>query len=513
MSDAVIKKLNNTVWKFATNHLNVALILSIGIIPSANILGKKYYKDGLSWFDGYIPVFKKVPHMALDEAIEEDDKTLKPCVISFKKGLINHMVHQGFTELPALFNGSWSLMNITDDNINAVEALLIPAPISLAYVDKVLFKDIHHKQIFEDRILDGVNGLFLKSQVSAKEFAHKGNQHLAYYQSKDLIGHIPAVPSNFEVANAITAVINHLAMLSITNPMADKLLMSLKGGDVVFDLEDKNDQLLSEIALWIRQLGVYEPTSSTGKVFIRLCHELIGHKHNMNYASPKDIILVTLEELSKNNEQSLNFIENLKNYLQFSNHSLDQLLDQYPRALQRAIILFIAKDDVLEVWNKVGIYRDLEPFEVLLASILFAVSRGWQGLAREFKDYANHALPMQNMLASFTKNISIQNYPQVIDEFDLPLLGVWQGNYKGKLKQTVLALIEHYGLDCAEDEIILPEGVQLHAKAGRIVVKTKAQSIKINTIIDESKFLAYLSSLNWFDFEQDKVLQKLTAKK
>lgn len=517
MSDDVLKKMNSTVWKFASNHLNVALMLSIGMIPNAEILGKKYYKDSLSWFDGYIPVFKKVPTVVLQEAVDEDKRTLKPCIISFKKGLMNVLIQQGVTELPALINGHWQVASIYHEIITKAEILLIPAPVSLSDVDKVLFQNTEDKTIFDDRIADSVNGLSLVSKVSEKEFSYNNEYSIQYYQSqsKDLIGGIPQLPLlNFNVANAMVAVINHLVILSRTNQMASRLLAYVKDGKSSFDLNDRNEKLLLEIGDWIRELGQQSTLPNPNhSVFIQLCQQLIEHKQNTNYGSHKDIILVALESLSNNNEQSLNFVETLRNYLQFSNHSMQQLLDQYPQNFRRAILLFVSKDDVLELWNKVGIYNTIEPFDMLLASILFAISKGWQGLSREFKSYANNVVPMQNLLVLFSKNINIQTNPSAITHLNLPLEGVWQGNYQGRLKKTVISLITHYQLDCASDEFLLPEGVELNARGGKILIKTKAHSIKISTIIDEPKFLEYLSGLNWFDFKQDEVLQRLLSKK
>lgn len=507
--------MSNVAWKFASNHLNMALISSIGMIPSASILQKKYYKDSLSWFDGYIPVFKKVPDAALEDVIEEEKNILKPCVVLFKKNLIDTLKVQGVTELPALINGNWQIIATNDKEISKVDMLLLPAPISLSNVDKILFKNQEDKMVFDDRLADSNNssGLSLISKVSEKEFFGNNKHSIQYYQTKGLFDVRQPSPLNFDMANAMVSIINHLVILSATNQNADKLLTYIKSGQSFFDGEDKNTSLLLEIGDWIRTLGKSTPISNTGTVFITLCQKLILHKHDFNYASYKDIVLVSLEELSNNNEQSLDFVKTVRRYLQFSNHSVQHLLEQYPQHLRRAIILFVSKDDVLELWNKIGIYNAVESFDMLLASILFAVSKGWQGLSREFKFYANNLMPMQNLLVLFSKNISIQINPSAISSLNLPLEGVWQGNYQGRLKKTVISLITHYQLDCASDEFLLPEGVELNARGGKILIKTKAHSIKISTIIDEPKFLEYLSGLNWFDFKQDEVLQRLLSKK
>lgn len=519
MSNQKVEKTSkNTVWKFASNHLNVALMSSMGIIATKELLGKKYYKDSLSLFDGYIPVFKKVPISIWEYSIQEDKDTLKPCLLNFKKDLIQHLIQQGVIQLPALVQGQWQILDIHNDDFSRVELLLIPAPIALSQVDYIVFHSTEEQKIFHERMQDSVNSVLLTTKVLSREFEQKNNHVFELYQEDYLNGQIFPISTqvNYAFANAIVAVINHLMILLNTNQKASQLFEYIKFGHLLNEQHDKQDQLLIEVADWVRSSGEHLPDSAVGDVFIKLCTNLIIYKNNLNYASAKDIILVSLNEISSQNEQSRIFVDELKNYLQFSNSSLDELLEKYPRTLQRAIILFIARENVLELWQKVGIYHSqIEPLEMLLASILFAISRGWQGFSTAFKQYGGqyNLDMMQQLMSELSRNIRIDSNQTAMNRITMPLEQVWKGTYKGKLKNDIIALIHHCELDCAEDELILPEGVELMARAGKIVIKTKAQSVKVNTLINEEKFLTYLSSLDWFDFEKDKFLQKLNIKK
>lgn len=493
-------------------------MLSIGMIPTAELLGKKYYQDSLSLFEGYIPVFKKVPNSILEYGIQEDESTLKPCVLSFKKELIGNLIKQGIVKLPAFIKGSWQIINIADGDFGEVELLLIPAPIALSEVSHAIFKNASDQEVFNDRIEDSINGLSLKSKVSANEFKTKNPHTIDSYKNTGLFAQdLPApVALNYHKANAITAVINHLMILSNSDKKAAELFGYIKEGKHNFNIEDKDDHLLLDVGQWVRTFGKPAVYSRTGSAFIELCENLITYKNDTRFASSKDIVLFTLEQLSGNSEQTQIFIEDLKNYLRFANHSVEQLLGKYSRTLQRALILFISRDEVLDLWQRIGIRQShLGSMEMILATLLFAVSRGWQGLMTEFKDYGgNHnVVIMQKLLTELTKNICIESGNTDITDLYMPLEGVWQGNYKGKIKEVVIAWIKHHQLDCAEDEIVLPEGIQLIARGGKIIAKTKVQTAKIHTVIDEQRFLDYLSSFDWFDFEQDRLLQTLIGKK
>lgn len=75
-------------WHIATNHLNLAYMTSIGMVPPISFLGNKYYHDCLAWFGDYIPLFNTVPQNIHEYNIDEDKRILKPCVLTLKKILL-----------------------------------------------------------------------------------------------------------------------------------------------------------------------------------------------------------------------------------------------------------------------------------------------------------------------------------------------------------------------------------------------------------------------------------------
>ena len=58
----------------ATNHLNLLFMLSIGMVPAPGGFGKKYYRDPLGTYPGWVPLFtRKVFGPAIELAKEEAD--------------------------------------------------------------------------------------------------------------------------------------------------------------------------------------------------------------------------------------------------------------------------------------------------------------------------------------------------------------------------------------------------------------------------------------------------------
>lgn len=514
MQTNMMKTKRSTTWHIATNHLNLAYMTSIGMVTPVSFLGNKYYHDCLSWFGDYIPLFNKIPQNVHEYNVDEDRRTLKPCILTLKKSFIADLTKRQIKELPAFIKGTWQMIDIHTDDFDSVEVLLVPAPISLSDIENVIFKSINDENVFLERLSNSANSLPLPiKKANEKLFARKNTHEIEIFQNLGLLGELPSLePLNQDLANAITAIINHLMILSNTNQKAGQLLNYIHNGNSYFDLNDKDDVLLQEIGNWVRHSGKYQTMSNVGQVVLQLIEALIVHKNSTEFASKKDIVLHTLAQISSN-EQSLAFVEEIKEYLRFTNASTDDLLKKYPKPLQRSVILFVSRNDVLELWQKTGIYAsELGEIDMLLASLLFAVATGWQGLSKEFKCYANKQHHSQKLFTQLTQNMTIVSGLTNAQEIKTPLSDIWFGNFNTSMKQLLLLINDRENLNLVTYEIVLPEDIALSAKGGKVIIKTASKKPKINDVIDEKGFWRYFKQMSWFDFDKDRQLQSMAKK-
>lgn len=515
MQTNTAKTKKATTWHIATNHLNLAYMTSIGMVPPVSFLGSKYYHDCLAWFGDYIPLFKKIPQNVHEYNIDEDKRTLKPCTLTLKKSFIDELIKRQIKELPAFINGAWQMIDIHHDELNGAEVILVPTPISLSDVDGVVFKNIDDENIFQERLLNSANSLSLPiKKANEKLFNQKNTQDdVGAYQNLGLLFRLPPLePLNQNLANAITAIINHLMILSNTNQKAGQLLNYIHHGGSLFDSNDKDDVLLQDIGNWVRHSGKYQTMSNVGQVVLQLIEALIVHKNNTEFASKKDIVLQTLAQISSN-EQSLAFVEEIKEYLRFTNASTDDLLRKYPKPLQRSVILFISRDDVLELWQKTGIYTsELGEIDMLLASLLFAVATGWQGLSKEFKCYADKQNYSQKLFTQLAQNMTIVSGLTNAQEIKTPLSDIWFGNFNKSMQKLLVLINDRENLNLVTYEIVLPEDIALSAKGGKVIIKTAGKKPKTNDVIDEKGFWAYFRQMSWLDFDKDRELQSMVKK-
>lgn len=144
----------------------------------------------------------------------------------------------------------------------------------------------------------------------------------------------------------------------------------------------------------------------------------------------------------------------------------------------------------------------------MLATLLFATSKGWQALPKPFKEYANQTLISEELLAKIAQGVSLTYLQDTIEKFTTPLSGVWQPTPTTLMKKRLLAFIAQQGWECAFDIISLPSEVQFSVKGSKLTTKAKVGSIKIDTHIDYDIFWQQMAQLDWVNFKMDKQLQK-----
>lgn len=510
MSGKKIKSAKDITWKFVTNHLNMALISAIGMIPSSHVLGKKYYKDSLSLFDGFVPLFAQVSQSMWQDSISEDPNTLKPCLVTLKKSFISTLTEP---TLPA-FNkqGEWQMMGL-DDDFHDVLAILVPAPIALAFMDKVIFKDKHDEDIFKERISDSMNGLYRTSKVNAGEFDKKLSLTAEQLQNFGLFNTLPVPPKrHYEFANALVAIINHLVILSQTNRTAWQLLSYLKNTHAI----SEHTPTLTDIGSWLKTNEQQHTWTNTASAFLKILNAIIAQKQNLAFASPKDVVLSTLRELSQGNPQpqSQQFLDDLTAFLRLPSMTTDELLARYSKPLQRAVILFVSRDDVIDLWQKHGIddKQLLDETDIVLATLLFAVSKGWQALPKTFKEYANLTELSEALLAQISQGRRLDELGHISSKMTTLLGDVWDTNPSSTAKKHQLAFIARQGWDCSFDEIIMKNKVQFDIQGSKLIAKAKSGSTKINHVIDYETFWQNISQLDWINIEMDKQIQKTKIK-
>lgn len=122
-------------WLFPTSTNNLRMILAQGLLTSPRGFSK-YYQDILEDYDGYLPLFNhQIPADSLAKATCEADHLI-PCVLEFDlTGISGQITATKKGEIIKI-----QLESVSTE-ITGIEKLLIPLPIPLGCISKVIFKN------------------------------------------------------------------------------------------------------------------------------------------------------------------------------------------------------------------------------------------------------------------------------------------------------------------------------------------------------------------------------------
>ncbi len=156
------EKKKKVRWFFPTNTNNLRMVLAQGLLSSPSGFSK-YYQDALNDNSGYLPVYKnKVPAESITRAVSEAGHLI-PCLLEIDFSGMS-------AEVKVLVKGAWqevSLESITIELVEDVEQILIPLPMPLGCMSKIIFKNKQNQDEFkkdaETRSNIVLNGLKLQS--------------------------------------------------------------------------------------------------------------------------------------------------------------------------------------------------------------------------------------------------------------------------------------------------------------------------------------------------------------
>ena len=551
LSAQPMKPAASIEWRFATNHLNLLMMLAMGMISEPKAIGKKYAQDSLSIHPGFLPLFPKpMPKSVLNYSVEQHPDLLKACILSFNKNKLGQWLNLlPHTKVPAWNGQNLQWLDMLQDDFNQIICVLIPTPLPIALIEKIMFQHKEDLQAYTNR-LDDTNNVIqhIPTTVTGTEFktikrtevvsvenlkrslppiaSSAENQPLTMDNSSLQANRdVPTTPlanqANTEVvendlskhniplasfANACGATLAYLSWLANTNLKTNELLTSIKTDSV----ETLQDSLLKDIGLWLTHNGNYHSQSMTNESFLLLMTAIISQKSNPQFASTKDIILDQLQQIARRSEASLEFITDLTSLATFPSETVLSLFGKHTKPFARSVILFFSQPDITSLWHvnqsvQFKGHMILDDMTILLATLLFAVSDGWLSLSTEVKTYANNSLTIANIMAQIAHGTSLAQDNHYLSQFNLSLLQtLLEENWKPAHNNLAIAIAKQYAWQCVSTKISLPKNTQLTVEKGQVCVNFEGDDYKLITDVDKQRFFGYLNQLPIlpFDIEQ-----------
>lgn len=502
-------------WKFVTNNMNMAYMLSSGLIMPPSEFGNKYYQDTLELLPGWIPLFPKaISIQALGYSMQEQPKQLTPCYVELdlKEVVCSAWVYR---------NSDWQKIRFPDELTGDEDLLLVQAPLPISLIKKtIVFEDKKDAKSFE-RFLSGyasVDSELFTTSTRKTEFNKKKSIDwpVPMGNTTDLA---PCEVSTAAV-NAIGGAVASLAALSQSNHHAKHAYQKIVGRFHHVPEEVENQTLLLNfVSEW-----AYEPVanSRTNDILALVVSTLYDNANlvGQDYGSLLDIILEHFTDISERAfpqnhaalKQAKDLIQLLTTNAQLPSDTVENLLKTYDKSLQQILLSFIFRETITDLLQSpLPIESDREAAVALLVGL----KEGWLGLETKFKLQHNCNVFIPNLMAVLAHRFAGNDMQ--LPNIEAPLLlseHFSSEKWSKKQQNAAVFLAKSLNWKCVTTRLQLGKGeYELKVTASGLEVILDGEVSVQTTNVDKEKFYEELHSLKVLSSEVNKELRALLGDK
>ncbi len=477
----------------ATNHLNLMFALSAGMVMPPAGFGEKHYRDTLSRYPGWIPLFVKKPFKsAIEEAVSEADHLI-PCVARISLDSLTGPV-------AVVRDSSVTQVDFQSQADQATDSvILVPAPLPTSWIQQVYFRSKQDNKAVQDRAKDYGNVSFEGINRLTKPHFFTGSEQVFPEDSKlgDLetsLGHAAATGG----------------ILGMLVPMGNLGDVGLRACRLAFGCDEgQADQYLDPILLG---LGPWLKTGRADERPARLMDagaaqllkwlfwgsvdRLLSHPQR----STKRTLLDFLDDVSADlrgrpREKMLQLRGDLEALTGLSDSSVEELLARHPKPFSRALVLFFLISDCGEL---LAFRHDaLHQVDYLCAAILFGASAGWMGLPPDVREIPGLAKAVSGRMAAAGQRLNGTG----IDLGEpagrcLPLREIFAPDrrWTRKLKNHALRLARTCGWNCFRTTLRLSQGeYTMRIRRATMEISWGGSEKALTTEVDREAFLEHLA--------------------
>ena len=379
--------LKSVNWYLPTNQLNLMFMLANGLISGPTGFGRKYYKDVLAVFPGWIPLFaNEIPKEALEEAIYEG-KHLRSVIAEVDISQIKGTV-QALGSDAELRN-----IEIADGFECDISMILVPAPLPATLIRAVIYDCAATKDAVKEESMDYAN-------VPLTSCNHQTKKKL-FDRKSSCQWILPASQApNRDQANHASAAVGGAIALTCALGNLDNVLVH--AARVLFDPTEDETQIPIESRQLFKVLRSWaclsDPTPDmdiqSKLIYSCLRSMIAAKKANITTSTSKpDFHQVVLDCLAKEAERQKE--DNLRSHLNRLSSDLEgqlglgastvsKLLERHEKPFSRGLILFFLYERTADLLDFK--HPSLKPLDYVVAALLFTARSGWMGLPAKVRE-------------------------------------------------------------------------------------------------------------------------------
>ena len=505
-----------------TNHLNLLFMLSAGLVIPPSGFGNKYYRDTLSWFPGWIPLFKKdVSQKAIQEAVSEGSH-LKPCIVEYRLDGISGTAMAGG-------RGKFREVGLANTITASDQLLLLPAPLPVSRIESLIFESGDAKQSFVEyaKNYGNVSLEGFLSKVAKRKFSAKGADI-----AEPAAGHgVPERSPSLERALSAGGI---LAMLTLFANGGDR---SSTAGRLAYDPGDRNiipdsaGPFEQRLGAWMRG-DILNNSDEQGErtdgpqlaclsehdLFWKIVGHMVEWRGRGSENSAEESIMEFLSEIAANVDTVLadriaSICTTLRSLSGPSGLLVSDMFDQYKSALERSLILFWIREDCSGLLD----YRSeqLGEQDWIAAAVLFGARDGWMRLPSEICAGRDLVDAVSHRMASLSQRVSgselnfgeppprIRSFRELLRDDKVA---------RPKRMEAALDLARIQKWDCISSQIVLRAGEYRLVVSGESVIIEVPSEPRIQPQLNKEVFWKLLAQSR-FDRkgERENIRKSLSA--
>jgi len=452
----VSSKLKKTPkWRLVTNQRNLFYMLAAGLIMSPKGFGSKYYVDTLSTFPGWIPLFAdKVPQIAIDLSKSEKSHLLT-CIVTITLKTLRGKI------MAIDASGQSREMAFPDELTDSDSAILVPAPLPVAWIESIAFASKEQKANCESDAHDFGNVPLsdFNRTIDARLFSKSAKA--AWPPMLELPNRDHSLDKPFAVGGIMTMLL-HIGNLGDFGVQAYQLACS---PDAIRPSKI-SDPIIRELGVWMEAENSQDSSEILPRLFWGAVDRVMNSRSADDSSGAIDVILQYLEsagnDLDEKMKQALTKLSmDLRNLIGFSDSTITELFERHPKPFSRVMTLFFLREtcsDLLEFRHPL-----LNEVDYVAASILFAARDGWIGLPLALRGVNGLQEAVSHRMAELAHRV-------VKSEIDLGEPPVWPrplrdlftpGDKGWSAKQRDAALLlarESKWIECIQTRVLLGKG-------------------------------------------------------
>jgi hypothetical protein len=478
-------------WMLVTNQRNLLYMLAAGLVMPPKGFGKKYYRDTLENFPGWIPLFSDaVPKQAIEYSIGERSHLI-PCIATMNLSSLRGTV------MAVEVDGAAKEIHFPDGLDGSEKMILIPAPLPISWITSIAFQSREDKANCEADARDFGNVPLndVKREISARDFTAATNS--VWPQPEMGIPVIEVALGAPFAAGGMMAMLLHLANHSE---------VGMKLCQLSFDAGDRfaqsiPDPLLASLGEWMLTGHPPDTSDVSSMLFWSIVEKVATNRFSEVPATPLDVVLSHLESegerLGDRMHQALaKLASDLRTIASFSDSTITEIFERHPKTFSRVMTLFFLRDKCVELLEFK--HHLLTESDYVAAAILFAAREGWLGLPLQLRSASTLQTAVSHRIAAMAHRIANTGLDLgPLPPRPIPLRELFMSTQKGwsnVQKEAALALARECKWDCIQTRVSLGKGdYRLVVDGGGVHILLVGEAKAVLTEVDRNQFFTALS--------------------